>query len=326
MSFFRAWAVRPISRPLLPRPSCSYPRHYVVKEPRSSPLSRHRRVVFTLNPSLITSSDFVDISGIGNAAVQFPASQSPRGRGLSYMYKKGRMIPFPDDTRGFMYYFSVPHAGPLEGSLRFRVTSNHQPSSFHSGHDLLAPSGFPWQISLAQAACLSTCAYIGEQLVHENMVAREQLSRCQSVFQAQARFFPQYTLFRLDSTFLINFSSSLSLTIVGKQLHRVQLDSVFQETLEHYHPWAGKAEARFEPSTRPENVGRRVLHLRIVKIIEPVASTTTGNGHVCRPEEGELFMVKDARNGVRGPWAYDIDRAYHVGRALRDLWDNSQTP
>jgi hypothetical protein len=86
--------------------------------------------------------------------------------------------------------------------------------------------------------------------------------------------------------------------------------------------------ARFEPSALPQYTGRRVLHLRILKILRPVNCTVDSanySGRVVEPKEGELFTVRN-RVGVREPWAYDIDaRKTTIAAGLRALWDIPQT-
>ncbi|KAJ6546022.1 hypothetical protein DFH09DRAFT_652855 [Mycena vulgaris] len=318
MSIFRAWAARGPRRQItIQKPSFPI-RHYAVQvEPESAPRKRrrHNLMVSTINPSLITPAEYVDISQKQRVGMGFPVSGSPRGHGLCYAtygITVGPALqcsrpPFPVHARGFFYYHSGPHA--MEGGLRFRVTSDDPPStsSFLRGQDLLAPSGFPWQVPLLKMACTSGFAWIAEQLVHENLVTQEQLVRCARIFSHRQPTAPQYTLFRLDSTFLVHFTSGIRLTVVGEALHAFHLSHVFGEegdreggtSRNRYAPWTGSAEARFEPSTLPEHAGRRVLHVRILRIIQPVGCAADvpvsgfGSRRVLKPEEGELHTVQD---------------------------------
>jgi hypothetical protein len=89
----------------------------------------------------------------------------------------------------------------------------------------------------------------------------------------------------------------------------------------------GSAAARFEPSDDPEYADRRVVHMRFVKILEPVTCTVNidkYNGRFIRPVEGELFTVRNA-GGPPKPWAYDIDEGgkSKLAAGLRALWDIS---
>ncbi|KAJ7142649.1 hypothetical protein C8R44DRAFT_561450, partial [Mycena epipterygia] len=216
---------------------------------------------------------------------------------------------FPPHSRGLLYYQSGPPTRPLEGSLRFRVTSDNTPSSFPCGQDLLAAWGLPWHITLLQIASHPLYGGIRHQLLRENLATEEQLSHCRDVLRTH-RISPPYTLFRLDSLFLVNFSTTVRLTAVGDTFHSVAFypfKYVLPNTFKQCFPWSGSALARFEPSTRPEYAGRRVVHMRIVKIIQPVACTVDEqNGRVLLPQEGQL-LTRPRDKVAPKPWAYDID-------------------
>ncbi|KAJ7890361.1 hypothetical protein B0H13DRAFT_2340990 [Mycena leptocephala] len=68
----------------------------------------------------------------------------------------------------------------------------------------------------------------------------------------------------------------------------------------------------------------RVIHMRIVKIGEPVARTVENYlGRIVRLEEGQLLTVA-MRGGPPEPWSYDIDRNTKDGAGFHALWDASQ--
>ncbi|KAJ6546028.1 hypothetical protein DFH09DRAFT_1171827 [Mycena vulgaris] len=347
MISLRAWAPRGIWRPIPLRNRCSSIRHCSVEAspdsaPRKERAVRKLHTVLTLNPSLITPTDYLDISQRKSITIRF-ALAHPSGRSMLRYYsgvqsteharstqpKRFTRIPFPAHTQGFLYYSSATYASPLEGGLRFRCTTGNSPSSFHRGHDLLATPGFPWHISLPQLACRTGYAWITKQLVYENLVTQKQLAQCQSVFGHHRPTWPHLTLFRLDSTFLLDFWKPLFLTIVGTTLHRLLISALCTDEAGGVavFPWTGSAVALFEPSSLPEHAGRRVLHIRIAKIIQPVVCTVEGyKGRVVRPEEGHLFTVR-LHGGPPEPWAYDIDhKKTEAASALRVLWDNSQGP
>jgi hypothetical protein len=227
----------------------------------------------------------------------------------------------------------------LEGSIRFRVTSDNAPSSFNRGHDLLLPSGLPWQIALPQLACGKGYDRICDHLLEEKLVTVEQLSQCRAMFR-HTKIHSQTVLFRLNQEFPITFSRQLVLRVVGKVLHRLKWSDVFRDDAIHFpftgalisrqyltrsfiiYP-SGSGFARFEPSTNPEYDGRRVVHLRITKIMNPVwiRQKTT----LLEPEAGQL-LTRPGHGRIK-PWAYDIDaKNTAVATALRALWDNSRIP
>ncbi|KAJ7099659.1 hypothetical protein C8R44DRAFT_598226, partial [Mycena epipterygia] len=226
--------------------------------------------VSTLHPERLKPEDFLDLSEKKSMTIRFP--DSGLGRGAALRYTSAEIdLPFPRHSRGFLYYISFnstwcyhsePHAASLEGSIRFRVTPDGTPASFLRGQDLLAPWALPWQITLLQIARFPKYARIREQVLREKLAKEGQLAHCRSIFRE--RISPQWMLFRLDSPFAVNFSAQISLTAVADTLlHPLRLD-FFRDSLPV--TYKRSAVARFEPSTRPEHAGRRVIHLRIVKI------------------------------------------------------------
>ncbi|KAJ7698398.1 hypothetical protein B0H17DRAFT_1196971 [Mycena rosella] len=329
MSTLQVWALR------CPMHSFIYIRRYSADAATESPLesvdTQNRwsaTKISTLNPSRIRPTDHIDLSWKTQAALDFPVQTTiyPTIRYTAHR-PPGQIhaeIPFPARSRGFLYYQSDPHAA-LAGSIRFRLTTNDSSSR---GQDLRLPSGFPWQISLAQMAYRSEHAFMAEQLGRERLVTPEELTRCRDLFAQRKQIYPQYTLFGLHSTFLVNFSRAVCLTVVGEALHDLTMSNLFAVSRNRYFPWTGSAVARFEPSVFPE---RRVIHMRIVEILEPVACKVDAanyTGRVLQPQEGQLLTIQNP-SGISGPWAYDIDNdrpTSKVAASLRVLWDNSPTP
>ncbi|KAJ7458474.1 hypothetical protein FB451DRAFT_1273222 [Mycena latifolia] len=312
-------------------------RHYTVKVGEESahrrvrPLAHTATVISTVTPSLLKTSDYLDLSQKGSLSIRFPVCRTPSGEpGLRYSRDEVGLFPFPDHTRGFLYYHADPHATPLEGSIRFRLTADNSPSSFPGGEDLVSASGFPWQVTLAQVACTRNYSWIADQLVHENLVTREQLSRFHNLFDQRTFIYPQFLLFRLDSTFLVDFSNAVTLTAIGERVHKVKMSALFAvRERDQIYPWTGSALARFESSTLPKYAGRRVLHMRFLKIVKPVACSVDSQrcrGRIIRPEEGQLHTVSHYGRPPE-PWAYDIDGARAASQpaaALRVLWEASR--
>ncbi|KAJ7128816.1 hypothetical protein C8R43DRAFT_1134396 [Mycena crocata] len=160
-------------------------------------------------------------------------------------------IPFPNDTHGFLYYHSEPHLASLEGSLRFRVTPDTDPTSvILQGHDLLLPSGLSWQRNLPQLACHTERLGLRKQLLRDRLVTTNQLERCGEIF-AQRGSIPFTILFRLDSLFLVDFVRALRVAVVGQSpsphrkeketIHYVTLHGIFSDEVDGvcFHPWTG---------------------------------------------------------------------------------------
>ncbi|KAJ7660752.1 hypothetical protein DFH06DRAFT_1400094, partial [Mycena polygramma] len=298
--------------------------------PRNKAKAQHR-ILSTLNSALIQPSDHVDLSDRMSISIGFEA-ESREGKSSSFEYVRRGLNPrpFPHGTTGFLYYHKPPHATPLEGSIRLRVTDDASPSSFSRGQDLCLPSGFPWQLILPQIACRPPYQKLGAQLVRENLATPAQLSQCLALFRNARLIHPTATLFRLDQEFPVAFSGTVHLTAVGTVRHMIRLSMIFKaHTAKRtrsvfFAPWTGFAIVRFEASTNPAHAGRRVVHLHIVKILTPVTCVQKGySGRVLQPQEGELLTVTHYSDPP-APWGYDIDRMRTFSAvALRDLWDHS---
>ncbi|KAJ7808198.1 hypothetical protein B0H14DRAFT_3152204, partial [Mycena olivaceomarginata] len=250
-------------------------------------------LVTTPNPASLVPADYIDFSPQKLLSITpcFPTFRS----GILYMRKTllwrnwGVRQSFP--KCGGFFYYRDQDAAPLEGSVRFRITSDNAPSSFDHGQDLLLASGMLWQVIFPHIASRNGYARIRDQLLVENPVTAEQLTRCLAMFGAGTNIYPGLDLFRLGQEFPINFSGEINLSFVGQSLHRLTLKTTFylkQSTGKYYYPWDG------EPQTS-----------------------------LLKPEAGQLL----SRSRAEGPdpWAYDIDASdIPLATALRALWDNSR--
>ncbi|KAF8144680.1 hypothetical protein K438DRAFT_1873387 [Mycena galopus ATCC 62051] len=295
---------------------------------RLSYLSPH--LVSTLDPALLSPLDCLDLSHQEKPTIRFPNSQPYTKGAFHYGCRPdGSRLLFPSHSIGFLHFYRDPDAAPLEGSIRFRVTSDSSPSSFHSGLDLLLGSGFPWQISLLQAACYTNFVRFRDQLLEDRLITGPQLAQCHHIASGRRHSSSQFTLFRLSQEFTVDFGSEVRLSVVGETLHTVRLNLFrAQRDGDHtqFHPWGGSALARFEKSTSPKHAGQRVICLRIVKIVTSISCTvdTPEGWRIVRPKEGELLNLC-LHGGAPNPWSYDIDdKKTASAEALRILWDNSE--
>jgi len=103
---------------------------------------RPQRVISTLCPKRLQPSDYIDLSGLAQPAIVLPSGKTDL-HGLNHDNK----VPFPPNTRGFLYYHTPPKAPPFVGELRFRCANSLE--DFPNGKDLLSTDKFnPWSISL----------------------------------------------------------------------------------------------------------------------------------------------------------------------------------
>ncbi|KAJ7720051.1 hypothetical protein B0H16DRAFT_392803 [Mycena metata] len=313
--------------------------------PQRSPL------ISTLNPELLRTSDYVDLSGRRCIHIglrhNLNGDDDSRSPALFRYFQTSQPIAFPDKCAGFLYYHRDSHAAPLEGGLRFRCTPDDQPTSFSRGRDLLWPTGIPWQVIVPQ---LGRPMYqeFADQLLRENLASQAQISRCRELFDT-VKIYPSRILFRLDQEFPVDFASPPSLTVVAEKRQRVFFSSIFTsfapaggflrsaqaptsdlepdepevEKPRLVFPFTGSAVARFEPSMVN---GRRVVHMRILRIVRPIASVFLNyEGRLLEPQEGELLTVA-LRGQAPEPWKCDLARKNSTAAAFRALWDVSRIP
>ncbi|KAJ7156670.1 hypothetical protein C8R46DRAFT_1355817 [Mycena filopes] len=204
------------------------------------------------------------------------------------LYRPRRRLPFPPQLAGFLYFHRDPDAAPL---VRFRLTENTSPlpSLFETALDLLLPTGLPWQLILPKLL-QRPFRTIVEQLLAEELITATQISRCRSLFDSRRNVPPAFLLFRLGQEFPVDFSVDPSITSVAEELRsRVPVLSVTTWAPENISGPAPvcSALARFEPSLVDAH---RLLHIRLTKIISPVARIDP-RGQVLEPKEGGLLMI-----------------------------------
>ncbi|KAJ7708027.1 hypothetical protein B0H16DRAFT_1823491 [Mycena metata] len=291
----------------------------------SKPLSRRlgrpdgwpQLLISTLNPALLQPEDYVDLSGLKTRNIGSIHALTGRNSCIHYWGKHA----FPVDCAGFLYYRRGSGAAPLEGGIRFRRTRDHRPSSFPGGHDLLLPSGAPWELILPQLT-RPTYRRLADQLLHENLATTDQLDLCHKIFTPMGHILAPLIIFHHTQTFPVNFGGPIRLTVVGSRaLHSLISEPFGQTSLKFVKrfPFAGSAIPRFEPSAMDR---RRLLHLRIAKIITPFMCTDDKcKARVVQPEEGQLFIGL-SRGGDR-PWELNLDGPSRAAAAFRVLWDST---
>ncbi|RPD54407.1 hypothetical protein L226DRAFT_616713 [Lentinus tigrinus ALCF2SS1-7] len=219
---------------------------------------------------------------------------------------------------GFLYYHQPPHAPPLAGELRFRITASGDPESFPSGVDYTMEQGIPWSMPLPTIAGNQTFAPILHLLTdvdatvpHRVMeLARENQYTFTSGSVQASRY-----LYAFGQPF------HLPLTRRAPVFEFVGKERVVRRRLEHitafcigpwrHYPRSGSIICCFEPSPLKEHSGKRVAVIRVLRTLEhdPVRPNPSYTGPPIPPElyprEGELLMKLYHRK-VK-VWAADVD-------------------
>ena len=129
----------------------------------------------SLCPNRLHPADHIDISGIRRPTVTLASGTQFLNYARDSDNDTRSRLPFPPDTRGFLYYYTPPKAPPLAGEIRFRRANNLD--SFHDGKDLLSADKIPWSISLFSLANQSTHVSLREQVLTDKLVSPTMLAK-----------------------------------------------------------------------------------------------------------------------------------------------------
>jgi len=195
----------------------------------------HTRFISTLDPSRLTPSDYQSLSrntyvtlcprnlpynplfDLGHK-VDMDTSVSQQHDTLytkphlSFVQyardKHNNPVFFPDDAKGFFYYFTPSKASPIAGHLRFRITPSADPASWSSGRDLCWPNNVEWKVQLMtiiqvhpQLTALRTL------LLAEKLISPELVERCMKLVKWRETLGPQTVLNGLEQPFYTSFSA-----------------------------------------------------------------------------------------------------------------------
>lgn len=105
------------------------------------------------------------------------------------------MQRFPQAASGFLYLHKLPGAPEVVAEIRFRVTRDPDPKSFHSGSDLLY-HGMPWGLPLLN----DKASHYDSLLLHEGFVSQELSKERQRLQMSPKKPF----VFAFKQPFLLN--------------------------------------------------------------------------------------------------------------------------
>ncbi|KAJ3534054.1 hypothetical protein NM688_g7193 [Phlebia brevispora] len=240
------------------------------------------RRITTLDPDRLTPSDYLDVSHITKLPVHIPeqavqlnrtssksATYQDRAAYIGYSYSDERHLPFPEGTRGFLYYFSPPFAHPLAGQIRFRITPSSDPATFASGYDLKDPlTTLPLSWPLRRLMRSKFLRPLANLLLYDALITSE-LVLSESSHTSLPRVWNIATLYAFGQPFYVDFQ-------VG--------------------------ESRFDVLATVD--GRHTVERATVKYPARLTRRTDKeypyHGQFRRPEEGQMLHTR------KGPWKYAL--------------------
>ena len=137
---------------------------------------------------------------------------------------KRKDLPVPPSTRGFLYYHLPDPRHPAAGQVRFRTTTEEQPSSFDEGRDPLTPTGLPWAIAVPSIVRHSRYLALRQFLLREGLITDKHIQSYLDLKTAPTSSVPMISA--LKESFLWRGSGSLYLWVAhGSMLSKVRIDS-----------------------------------------------------------------------------------------------------
>ncbi|KDQ57788.1 hypothetical protein JAAARDRAFT_275537 [Jaapia argillacea MUCL 33604] len=265
----------------------------------------------TLDPMKLSSNDFMDFSS--RTAVAFVQSGQQKCT-INYLRAASRLVPFPCNTRGFLYFKRERLVPTLASAVRFRVTNSADPRRFDQGQDLLSPNGIPWQIPASVVLASQTYKLFATCLVREGHVSadlKDVLRLPRGLRKTSTVLHSLHQEFRLDFS---HHGMHLWVAIDDKGMHPVYLRGFAEDRRRGVpnRPYTGKGIVRFELSPRPGNRNETgiTLVIRVLKIIEAVTPAMGYDGGLPPPQEGELLSTPS-----RLPWSIKVDGSLEKGLA-----------
>lgn len=305
--------------------------------------------MLTLNPNNLSSPDHFprDISGTYDVSYTIRTRDTYlRGSAIRYTTVGRRYIPFPENTRGFLY-FQKPRLGnpDFSGSLRFRVISEPGPNAFKDGVDLKLPAGGIWQIHLYTALRTVRHAGLVLKLLEEGLVTPRVVEKLRAMPPILLQGTSQI-LYHLEDPFVARLHAVESLVFMSDEgAESGQIMPLFFDPRKVIarHPYKGMPSyklpelsvarhknslgtmmARFERSTLPEHANTRTIVLRLLESLSPIQCVLKNyDSYISLPTSGELLSGHYERrgNGSLRPWSSNLDTGKgKITRMISLLW------
>ena len=173
-----------------------------------------------MDPEKISSRNQVpwEISDLSHAFYALQTRDTVlSGVRIQYTTHRRQNVPFPDNTRGFLYYKGPKPGHPdIAGSLRFRVVSGSGSDCFANGVDLKLPTGGIWEMHLYTVVRTERHAGLLLKLLEEGLVSPLAIEKLKNLPYTLLRSTGQI-LYRLGDPFVARLHCVESLVCMTQE-------------------------------------------------------------------------------------------------------------
>ncbi|KAF9528772.1 hypothetical protein CPB83DRAFT_853726 [Crepidotus variabilis] len=286
-----------------------------------------KRIIKTVDPSKYASlkQNLYDISG--GRKIHF----SPEGSDPFYFTitrSKGLYPPppFPNGSKGALYYYRNPSLPSISGEIRFRVFDSLHGDCFAKGYDMHARPERPWALSLLRIVQMPSYAGLLRLLREEKLIDDALIK---DIGKLPPGIHDRLNIFRLDQPFLVDLEKyCLTANLVTRAgAWNFRIPNLFtdrtippeEDSSGPFVPFKGRSWVRFEVSDLPEHAKRGpCLVLRFLQCTTPLTpSTQNYTGMMIPPQEGELYQRRVSLTSSKAPavWCYPLQK-----RKYGDIW------
>ncbi|KAF8815720.1 hypothetical protein BYT27DRAFT_7079221 [Phlegmacium glaucopus] len=251
---------------------------------------------------------------------------SPPKLYIRYTTHHRQFTPFPDDTRGFLYYKGPKPGHPdIAGSLRFRIISGSGPDCFSNGVDLRLPTGGVWEIHLYTIVRVERYVGLLLKLLEEGLVSDSAVKKLQKLPHTLLHGMQQI-LYKLEDPFVARLHGVESLVCMTQENVGVgQIMPLFFDARRSIkmHPYEGFVLARFERSTLAEHANTRTVFLRVLEEISPIRCILPEyDSYIAMPMPGRLLSGAYIKGKQpHRPWNANLDKGRgKAAKMISLLW------
>ncbi|KAG6908845.1 hypothetical protein DXG01_003011 [Tephrocybe rancida] len=289
----------------------------ILNETRAPPVKRIYRTIGTLNQTQLQPTDFMDLSERRCPYIQIRSIDSCP---LRYGFHRANIIPFPPNTRGFLYYHNPQNLPETCAEVRFRLTPTNDPADFVNGTDLIGHNATPWSITPLNLS-FSTYASIRSHLIRAGLMKKSFANSMIKLTKKDgiSRSSP-HEKYYLEQPFMYDLAErALTFrTLTANEARTMMLKDLFTDRRELETPYKGRILLRFERSLFPHHGTNKVV-LRVLDILDPVElNNPMYDGHVPIPVVDQLLLKRRWSQVLVRSWDLE-DNTNKVAYALKIL-------